>query len=365
MHIALVVPGGVDRSAEYRVIPALLALIARLSARNDVQVIALNQESRAGEWDLAGARIHNIGRPCTCLRALHALHRLHRAAHFDVVQSVWSGAGGLVALAAGKAFGIPSLVHIGGGELASIPDIAYGGARTLRGRLRETWILKRVSAVTAASAPALASLSELGIPAHPLPLGVDLVSWPPRAPRPRDPSKPARLIHVASLNRVKDQTTLLRALDLLRNSGADFRMDVVGEDILGGEIQALAVQLGLLERITFHGFLPQARLRPLIEAADLMIVSSRHETGPLVALEAAVAGVPTVGTMVGHIAEWAPTAAVAVPVGDAARMARAVRELLENDERRLEIAREAMRRAVRQDADYTAEHFMALYRSLT
>ena len=28
MRIALVVPGGVDRSGEYRVIPALLALIA-------------------------------------------------------------------------------------------------------------------------------------------------------------------------------------------------------------------------------------------------------------------------------------------------------------------------------------------------
>jgi glycosyltransferase involved in cell wall biosynthesis len=91
------------------------------------------------------------------------------------------------------------------------------------------------------------------------------------------------------------------------------------------------------------------------------VLSSRHETGPLVALEAAVAGVPTVGTMVGHIAEWAPDAAVAVPVGDWARLSTAIRQLLEDEDLRFRIAHEALERAVREDADYTAERFSALY----
>src|SRR5450631_2983444 len=61
MRIALVVPGGVDRSLEYRVIPALLALISRLAIHNDVHVFALYQEIEAGESQAAGAHIHNIG----------------------------------------------------------------------------------------------------------------------------------------------------------------------------------------------------------------------------------------------------------------------------------------------------------------
>ena len=36
MRIALVVPGGVDRSAEFRIIPALIALIERLAAAHEV-----------------------------------------------------------------------------------------------------------------------------------------------------------------------------------------------------------------------------------------------------------------------------------------------------------------------------------------
>ena len=73
MRIALVVPGGVDRSLEYRVIPALLALISRLAINNDVQVFALHQELKAGEWQAAGAHIRNIGSKHTVLRAVRAI----------------------------------------------------------------------------------------------------------------------------------------------------------------------------------------------------------------------------------------------------------------------------------------------------
>jgi glycosyltransferase involved in cell wall biosynthesis len=364
MRIAMVVPGGVDRSGEYRVIPALLALIERLSAHSDVQVIALTQDNQPGAWELAGAHIHNIGVRHTRIRAVHAIYKMHRALPFDVVHAIWSGNCGLIAAAAGRLLGIPSLVHVAGGELVSIPDIGYGGLQRRRGRLREALVLRAVSTVTAASAPVIETLAQLGVAGHRIPLGVDLKSWPPRDPVSRNTDRPVRLIHVASLNRVKDQPTLLRALAALVEFGLRFEMDIVGEDTLSGETQALANQLGLSQRVRFQGFLTQRQLRPLLEAADLMVHSSRHETGPLVVLEAAVAGVPTVGTMVGHIAEWSPDAAISVPIGDWARLAAAIRQLLEDEGLRMSIAREALKRAVREDADYTAERFRALYAEL-
>jgi glycosyltransferase involved in cell wall biosynthesis len=365
MRIAMVVPGGVDRSGEYRVIPALLALIERLSVYSDVQVIALGQENQPGAWELAGAHIHNMGARHTRLRAVRAIHQLHRSSPVDLVHAIWSGNCGLVAAAAGRLLGIPNLVHVAGGELVSIPDIGYGGFQRRRGRLREALVLRGASTVTAASAPVIEALSRLGVAAHRVPLGVDLKSWPPRSPVHRDHDRPARLIHVASLNRVKDQSTLLHALAALVKSGVRFDMDIVGDDTLDGEIQALAKELGLSEMVRFHGFLPQRQLRPLLEAADLMVHSSRHEAGPLVVLEAAVAGVPTIGTLVGHIAEWAPEAALSVPVGDSARLAAGIRHLLEDEDLRMSIAREALKRAVLEDADHTAACFRELYNRLT
>src|SRR5271154_3733016 len=211
MRIALVVPGGVDRSGEYRVIPALLSLIQRLALDHDVQVFALNQESQAGEWDLLGARVHNIGPRRTRLRAIRTVWALHRATPFDIVHAIWSGSCGLIAVIVGKLLGIPSLIHVAGGGLASMPEIGFGGMQTWKGRLREPAVLRGASCVTAASAPVIDALAELGLTAQRVPLGVDLKGWPPREPVRRHRSKPAKLIHVASLNRVKDQSTLLRA----------------------------------------------------------------------------------------------------------------------------------------------------------
>jgi glycosyltransferase involved in cell wall biosynthesis len=364
MRIALVVPGGVDRSLEYRVIPALLALIGRLAINNDVHVFALYQEAVAGEWHAVGAHIRNIGSKHTVSRAIRAIRTEHHRAPFDLVHSIWSGWSGLIAVLSGSLLRIPSLIHVAGGELASLAEIGYGGRLKWHGRMREAWNLRAATAVTAASAPIIHMLSELGVAAQRIPLGVDLTAWPPRDPVPRNSGCPARFIHVASLNRVKDQSTLLRALASLMRSGLNFEMKIVGEDTLNGEIQSMAAELGLAERVKFLGFLPQRQLRPVVEAADLMILSSRHEAGPLAMLEAAVAGVPTVGTAVGHIQEWSPAATACVPVGDSARLAETIGQLLEDEDLRLRVAREALRRATSEDANYTAERFQSLYATL-
>jgi glycosyltransferase involved in cell wall biosynthesis len=364
MRIALIVPGGVDPSAEYRVIPVLLALIARLAARHDVQVFALRQQAGAAEWPLFGAQIHNIGWPRTRWRALRALYAAHRAAPFDVIQSIWSGAPGMVAVTAGRLLRVPALVHVAGGELAAVRAIGYGDALSWKARLREAVVLRAAVHVSAASAPMVRALASHGIRAERLPLGIDLTGSGVCAPRRRQPGAAARLIHVASLNRVKDQTTLLQALRALRDGGMEFHLDLVGEDVLGGQIQQLARELGLVAVVTFHGFVPQRPLRALLEDADLMLLSSRHEAGPVVVLEAAAAGVPTVGTDVGHLSEWAPEAARVVPVADPQALAHAVRGVLADEEGRLALARAAQARALAEDADFTARRFESLYERL-
>jgi glycosyltransferase involved in cell wall biosynthesis len=360
LKLALVVPGGVDRSGEVRVIPALLALIERLARAHEVHVFALRQEAAADRWELAGTTVHNIGDGWTRVRAIAAIRTEHRRAPFDVIQAIFSGSCSLVAVAAAKWLRRPSLVHVAGGELVALHAIGYGGRRKWTGRLREAVVLRSADVITAASAPIIDSLQALGLKAWRVPLGVDLRAWPPLAPRERR-TKQARLIHVASLNRVKDQSTMLQALAVLAGARLDFRMDIVGEDTLQGEMQRLARQLGLEHHVRFHGFKTQRELRPLMESADLLVMASLHEAGPLVVLEAAAAGVPTVGTAVGHIAEWAPAAALTVPVENAPALADAIRRVLADEGLRLRLAATAQFRAIREDADHTVLAFEALY----
>jgi glycosyltransferase involved in cell wall biosynthesis len=363
VKVAMVVPGGVDRSGTERVIPILLAMIERVAAEHELHVFALRQEPRPAAWPLLGATVHNAGTRRPALRALRDVLAEHRRGAFDLLHGVWVSPG-LVAGTAGRLLRRPVLLHVVGGDVAALPEIGYGLQRSRAGRLRLRAAARLARRVTANSGYAVRLAAARGVMAERVPYGVSVRDWPALAPRRREPGAEARLLFVGSLNEVKDPWTLVRAAAALRDRGVAFRLDVVGGDTLGGEIQRQAGLLGVDDRVRFHGFLPQRELRRWMEDADLLLVTSRHECGPIVALEAALAGVPTVGTRVGHLADWAPEAAEPVPTADPRALADAVEALLGDEDRRLGLARAAQRRALADDADRAAGRVLEIYRTL-
>ena len=362
MRIALVTPGGVDRSGRHRVIPCMLWLIERLTrAGHDVQVIALQQEPRPDRWRLLGAEIHNIGARPRSLRGIATLLALHREKRFDIVHAFWAGIPGLVGGGGSALAAIPMVLTLPGGDVVRLPEIGYGGHLTARSRAVTGLSLRAASFVTVPSETMRADARSAGVDAIRVPLGVALDRWPSAPPRRRDSTAPLRLLQIASLNRVKDQPTLLAAAAQLRDTGLPFTLDIIGEDTLGGEIHAMVSALKLDDRVALAGFEPQDRLRARVDRADLMVVSSLSEGAPIAMLEAAVAGVPTVGTAVGHVAEYAPDAAIAVPRRDPAALAEAIQRLARDEEVRLRLAHAAQDRALTEDADFTAAMFLDLY----
>jgi glycosyltransferase involved in cell wall biosynthesis len=362
MRIALFLPGGVDHSGSEHVIPAFLALIERLARRHAVVVLSLQKAPAIGRYELLGATVHDVGGGAGRRgRALALLAEEHRRRPFDVFHAFWAQGTGSIAAIAGWRLRVPVVLHLSGGEMASIPDIAYGQRRTARGRLVLRLAIAGARRVTVASAPMEQAAAALGITTRRIPLGVALDRWQPVRPRPRDMARPARLLHIADLNRVKDQGTLLRAVAILSHMPVPFHLDIAGYDTLSGDVQMMARQLGLADLITFHGKLRYAQLHALAIQADLHLLSSRHEAGPLAVLEAALAGVPTVGTRVGHVAEWHPHAATAVAIGNAEEMACAAAALLTNDDARMRLATAAHERALSENADVTARLFEELY----
>jgi glycosyltransferase involved in cell wall biosynthesis len=361
MKIAIVVPGGVDRSGTHRVIPALLWLIERLAVEDEVHVFALQQEKLPARWPLLGAQVHNAGARPRRLRTLGQMLGEHRRGRFDVVHAFWAGGPGVAAALFSRLTGVPALLTLPGGDLSAMPDIGYGARLTRRGRFWVDLAVRQATRVIVPSEWMRDQAAALGIDATCIRYGVALDHWPVRAPTPRGPAAPLRLVQVANLNRVKDQETLLGALHVLATRGVAFELDLIGLDTLGGAVQRRCRDLGLTDRVRFHGFVEHAAVRPFIERADLMVVSSRHEGVPIAALEAAVAGVPTVGTAVGQIADWAPDAAIAVPIGDAEALADAIERLAGDEDERLRLAANAQAFAIEHDADAFVAEMRSLY----
>src|SRR5690606_14951781 len=73
------------------------------------------------------------------------------------------------------------------------------------------------------------------------------------------------------------------------------------EDRILSSCHALVAELGLGERVTFMGFVPDADMADLYRAADVFVLSSRYEPFGMTAVEAMACGTPTVVTTQGGL----------------------------------------------------------------
>lgn len=235
----------------------------------------------------------------------------------------------------------------------------------VRGR-RKGPVLRLLEGLLPARVDAMIAISEdvarrFGAPAH---------TWviPPAGPPPvpemgRDALR-ARfgidagaplVVSVARLNPQKDLATLLRAMVYVHGAIPDARALVIGEGREAARLRRLAAELGLLGAVgspavvTFGGSLGNAA--DALAAADVVAVTSRWESGPLVLFEAMLLGQPVVTTPVGLASQLVTERVTGrlVPVGDPKATAAAIVEVLADRQAAAEMggrAREVAREKV-------------------
>lgn len=143
------------------------------------------------------------------------------------------------------------------------------------------------------------------------------------------------IVAVGRLAEQKNHAMAVRVLAQL----PDVHLVIVGGGPLADALTRQASELGVDHRLTLAGVRPDARA--IMGAADVIVLPSRWEGLPLVALEAMASGVPLVATAATGIRELVENGrhGALVDVDDADAMARAVREVL--DDRSLAVSRAA------------------------
>jgi glycosyltransferase involved in cell wall biosynthesis len=286
---------------------------------------------------------------------------MRRVGGFDIIHGYWADPAGLLAAFAGRSLSIPSVVTCDSGEFTALPRIDYGLQRSMRTRAVVRTATQLATAVHVTTRFMSVLAANRGMTTTCIPLGIDVSRIGFKDVRSDGP--PWRLLQVASLNRVKDQATLLRALAMLRHR-ADVTLDLIGEDTLDGAVQREAAALGVSDRTTFHGFMPNDALAAFHHRAHIYVQSSLHESAGVSVLEAAAAGTPVVGTEVGFVSDWAGRAAASVLPGDHEALAEAIFDLLQRPDRRASMARAARAWVEEHDAPHTARRLGDLYTSL-
>ncbi|HEX9775977.1 MAG TPA: glycosyltransferase family 4 protein [Actinomycetota bacterium] len=190
-----------------------------------------------------------------------------------------------------------------------------------------------------------------------------------RASRPRaevrsalgiDPAAPM-LVCVARLHPQKDLTTFLGVVSKVHEAEEDVRAVIVGEGPAERDVRAEIRQRGLGEVVAMAGRRDDAP--DVIAAADVLVVSSRWESGPFVLAEAAELGTPAVSTRVGWAERLLPDELLA-PAGDPRALAEAVVTVLADPDP-ARFAKESLARASFLDTSPLVDDVVEVYRAVT
>jgi glycosyltransferase involved in cell wall biosynthesis len=212
----------------------------------------------------------------------------------------------------GSALGIPVVLHLHGAEFA---DYCRRVSPRRLARIKRM-MAKADAVVTLGTYWRDFVCGELGVDPSKVAILHNAVPGP--AALPERPSKgPCRIVFLGVVCERKGVPILLRALAEPAMRSLEWHADIAGN----GEVdffRAEAQRLGLAKRVTFHGWVDEARARQLLAASDILTLPSRNEGLPMAILEAMAYGLPIVATAVGSIADAIVDgeSGLLVPVGD-------------------------------------------------
>lgn len=144
-------------------------------------------------------------------------------------------------------------------------------------------------------------------------------------------NKELTFVYAARVVHGKGHETLLNAAALIKDK--PFKLLIAGDGELLPDMQALAERLGIGDKTVFMGFCTE--MKPVLAVSDICISASESEALSMSILEAMAAGLPVIATDVGGNPEILRSGCgVLVSYGDPKALAAAMREMLENADKR-------------------------------
>lgn len=169
------------------------------------------------------------------------------------------------------------------------------------------------------------------------------------------------VVAIGRLTPEKGADLCVRALADAVGRGADLRMVFLGRGPRAKRIQRLARRLGVEDRFTLAGWVPEGTKWRLLDGAMTYLHMARFEAYGISIAEAIVAGIPPVVADVGGTSEVVGDAGAMVPAGDYAAAGAVLATLAAKPAAREALRRKALARAPSLSWDRVAKQMAAVY----
>jgi glycosyltransferase involved in cell wall biosynthesis len=212
---------------------------------------------------------------------------------FDLIDAHYFYPDGVAAVILGRIFRKPVIVTGRGTDINWIPKYRMPRRLIVHAALRADAVITVCEALKGA-------LIALGVPGNKITSlrnGVDLDLFRPddrQMWRARLGVSGTTLVYVGHLIKRKGHDLVIRAVAELDN----VNLLIVGEGKENAFLKSLVQKLGITDRVTFLGAVPQETLRSIYSAADALVLASSREGWPNVLLEAMACGTPVIASPV-------------------------------------------------------------------
>jgi glycosyltransferase involved in cell wall biosynthesis len=171
------------------------------------------------------------------------------------------------------------------------------------------------------------------------------------------------IVTAGALTREKDFPTAIAAVRKIADHNPNVSLLILGDGPERESLEKLAGEI-LNAKIIFAGF--REPLAPIFKACDLFLMTSTSEGLNTSAIEAAACGLPLVVSDVGGLPEIAENKinGILCRPGDSDTFARAVIDLMSDDDLRQSMARRSVEKSAAFDIDETAKKTMEVYNQL-
>jgi glycosyltransferase involved in cell wall biosynthesis len=309
--------GGVSGGINGQGFPLIMQIVDRLAKDFDVTVFSLASFSEGFQPEIYKAYCVPPNVRPSIFRWLYLIVlflRNHGLVRYNILYSFWGYPMGTLVVGLGKIIREPTVVNIMGAEAANVLQISYGHLRKLFSRKLVVWTCQEATELIAVSACQLKLLKPYGVTrnARIIPWGVSKELF---QPFPTDLKLPLKIIHVANLTAVKDQTTLLKAFKSIREK-IPAKLKIVGPDYMHGKLQRLSFDLSLDGDVEFVGFIPHQKISGYYHWADAFMLTSLYEGQSNAITEAMMCGALPVSTSVGIMDDLGNAVGIVEKPGD-------------------------------------------------
>jgi len=158
---------------------------------------------------------------------------------------------------------------------------------------------------------------------------------------------PVQFAYLGRLIPEKGVDLLLRAAAIAQQSGRDFSLRIIGDGPQRRELENLAAELSLNERVEFLGYRTGGQLMETLETVSVNVIPSRWEEAcPLTAIEQMMRGLLIIATELGGTAEVVGDAGMKFPIDDADALAACMARVIDHPELIRSLGDAARRRAL-------------------